>query len=259
MAERSSTMLNEHTIEKLYHMKLNGMAEAFKEQLQHPDLSDLSFEERFSLLVDYQWSWKENRRMKRLLSNAKLKINGCIEDIDYRAPRGLQKSVILQLAACDWINHAHNVIITGPTGVGKTYLACALANRACRMGFPAFYIRIPKLFQDLAVSRADGSYPKIMKKLTKSKVLVLDDLGLAPMSSPERRDLLEVIEDRHGLASTIVAAQLPIEDWHENIRDPTIADAILDRLVHSAYKINLKGESMRKLRSSLTNNKDSGK
>jgi DNA replication protein DnaC len=252
-------MLNEHTIEKLYHMKLNGMAEAFKEQLQHPDLSDLSFEERFSLLVDYQWSWKENRRMKRLLSNAKLKINGCIEDIDYRAPRGLQKSVILQLAACDWINHAHNVIITGPTGVGKTYLACALANRACRMGFPAFYIRIPKLFQDLAVSRADGSYPKIMKKLTKSKVLVLDDLGLAPMSSPERRDLLEVIEDRHGLASTIVAAQLPIEDWHENIRDPTIADAILDRLVHSAYKINLKGESMRKLRSSLTNNKDSGK
>jgi DNA replication protein DnaC len=259
MAERSSTMLNEHTIEKLYHMKLNGMAEAFKEQLQHPDLSDLSFEERFSLLVDYQWSWKENRRMKRLLSNAKLKINGCIEDIDYRAPRGLQKSVILQLAACDWINHAHNVIITGPTGVGKTYLACALANRACRMGFPAFYIRIPKLFQDLAVSRADGSYPKIMKKLTKSKVLVIDDLGLAPMSSPERRDLLEVIEDRHGLASTIVAAQLPIEDWHENIRDPTIADAILDRLVHSAYKINLKGESMRKLRSSLTNNKDSEK
>jgi DNA replication protein DnaC len=252
-------MLNKQTIEKLYHMKLNGMAEAFKEQLQQPDLSDLSFEERFALLVDQQWTWKEDRRMRRLLSQAKLKINACIEDIDFRAPRGLKKSAILQLAPCHWIRQAHNVIITGPTGAGKTYLACALANRACRMGFSAFYIRIPKLFQDLAMAKADGSYPKLMKKLTNSKVLVLDDLGLSPMSAQERRDLLEVIEDRHGLASTVVAAQLPIEHWHENIRDPTIADAVLDRLVHNAYKINLKGESMRKLRSSLTNQKDSGK
>jgi DNA replication protein DnaC len=252
-------MLNEQTIEKLYHMKLNGMAEAFKEQLQQPDLSDLSFQERFALLVDRHWTWKEDRRMRRLLSHAKLKINACIEDIDFRAPRGLKKSMILQLAACEWVRHAHNVIITGPTGAGKTYLACALANRACRMGSSAFYIRIPKLFQDLAMAKADGSYPKIMKKLTKSKVLVLDDLGLTPMSAQERRDLLEVVEDRHGLSSTIVAAQLPIELWHENIRDPTIADAVLDRLVHNAYKINLKGESMRKLHSSLTNQKDSGK
>jgi len=252
-------MLNEQTIEKLYAMKLNGMAKAFKEQLQHPDLSDLSFEERFSLMVDQQWTWKEDRRMNRLLSQAKLKINGCIEDIDYRAPRGLQKSVILQLAACEWVRRAQNVIITGPTGVGKTYLACALANRACRMGFPAFYIRIPKLFQDLATAKADGSYTKTLKKLTKYKALILDDLGLTPMSAQERRDLLEVVEDRHGLASTIVAAQLPFEHWHENIRDPTIADAVLDRLVHNAYKINLKGESMRKLRSSLTKQKDSAK
>lgn len=252
-------MLNEQTIEKLYAMKLNGMAEAFKEQLQQPDMTELSFQERFTLLVDRQWTWKEDRRMKRLLSNARLKINGCVEDIDYHAPRGLNKSMILQLADCDWIRHAHNVIITGPTGVGKTYLACALANRACRMGYTAFYIRLPKLFQELAVARADGSYPKIMKKLTKSKALLLDDLGLAPMSAQERRDLLEVIEDRHGLASTIIAAQLPIELWHENIRDPTVADAILDRLVHNAYKIHLKGESMRKLRSNLTKKKDSGK
>ena len=252
-------MLNEQTIEKLYHMKLNGMAEAFKEQLLQPDLAELSFEERFALLVDRQWTWKEDRRMRRLLSQAKLKINTCIEDIDFRTPRGLQKSVILQLASCDWIKNAHNVIITGPTGAGKTYLACALANRACRMGFPAFYIRIPKLFQDLAMAKADGSYSKIMKKLAKAKVLVLDDLGLAPMNAQERRDLLEVVEDRHGLASTIVAAQLPIEHWHENIRDPTIADAVLDRLVHNAYKINLTGESMRKLRSGLTKPKDSGK
>jgi DNA replication protein DnaC len=252
-------MLNEQTIEKLYHMKLNGMAEAFKEQLLQPDLAELSFEERFAFLVERHWTWKEDRRMRRLLSQAKLKINACIEDIDFRAHRGLQKSLILQLASCDWIKKAHNVIVTGPTGAGKTYLACALANRACRMGLSAFYIRIPKLFQDLAIAKADGSYSKTMKKLARSKVLVLDDLGLAPMSPQERRDLLEVVEDRHGLASTIVAAQLPIENWHENIRDPTIADAILDRLVHNAYKINLKGESMRKLRSTLTKKKDSGK
>ena len=252
-------MLNEQTIEKLYHMKLNGMAEAFKEHLLQPDLSELSFEDRFTLLVDRQWTWKEDRRMRRLLSQAKLKINACIEDVDFRAPRGLQKAVILQLASCDWIKNAHNVIITGPTGVGKTYLACALANRACRMGCPAFYIRIPKLFQELAMAKADGSYSKIMKKLAKSQVLILDDLGLAPMNVQERRDLLEVVEDRHGLASTIVAAQLPIDLWHDNIRDPTIADAVLDRLVHNAYKIHLKGESMRKSRSSLTKQKDSEK
>jgi DNA replication protein DnaC len=240
-------------------MKLHGMAEAFKEQLQQPDITDLAFEERFGLLVDRQWTWREDRRMRRLLANAKLKINACLEDIDYRAPRALDKSVILKLGGCDWIARAHNVIITGPTGVGKTYLACALANRACRMGYSAFYIRIPKLFQDLAIARGDGSYPKVLKKLSKAKILILDDLGLAPMNAQERRDLLEVVEDRHGLTSTLVTAQLPIQSWHENIRDPTIADAILDRLVHSAYKINLKGESMRKLHSDLTKNNRSAK
>jgi DNA replication protein DnaC len=242
-------MLIEQTLEKLYTMTLNGMAEAFKDHLQQPNMTGLSFEERFGLLVDRQWTWREDRRMKRLLSNAKLKINGCVEDIDFNTPRGIDKSVILRLANCDWIRAAQNVIISGPTGVGKTYLACALANRTCRMGFSAFYIRIPKLFQQLAIARADGSYPKIIKKLVKAKVLVLDDLGLAPMSDPERRDLLEVIEERHDLSSTIVATQLPVESWHDNIRDPTIADAILDRLIHNSYKINLKGQSMRKLRS----------
>jgi len=252
-------MLIEQTLDKLYTMKLNGMADALKELIHQPHTQDLSFEERFALIVDRQWTWKEDRRMKRLLQIAHLKINACTEDIDFKTPRGLDKSVILHLAGCDWIRHGHNIIITGPTGVGKTYLACALANRACRMGLQSYYTRLPRLFQELTIARADGSYPKLMKKLLKAKVLVLDDLGLAPMSAPERRDLLEVIEDRHGTASTIVATQLPIDHWHENIGNSTVADAILDRLVHNAHKIHLKGESMRKLRSSLTEHTKRGK
>jgi len=246
-------MLNEQTMEKLYAMKLNGMAEALEQQRAVPDVAELSFEERFSLLVDRQWTWKENRRLRRLLANAKLKINACIEDIDYKNKRGLDKSVILSLAAGQWITQAHNIIITGPTGVGKTYLACTLANSACRQGFSALYVRAPRLFQDMALAKADGTYPKLMNKLTKTKVLVIDDLGLAPLSDAERRDLLEIIEDRYDLAPTIVASQLPLDLWHDTIGDPTIADAILDRLIHNAHKIQLKGGSMRK----KTNNENS--
>jgi DNA replication protein DnaC len=239
-------MLNEQTFEKLYQMKLNGMAEAFKEQLAQPDINQLSFDERFSLLVDRQWSWKESKRLDRLLRNAKLKLNACIEDIDYKRARGIDKSVILSLAGCEWIKQAQNIIITGPTGVGKTWLACAVANLACRNGHSAMYVRTPRLLQQLVIAKADGSYAKIMNKLAKAKVLIIDDLGLAPLTDVERRDLLEVIEDRYDLCSTIITSQLTIDLWHDSIGDPTIADAILDRLVHNSHKITLKGGSMRR-------------
>ena len=249
-------MLNQQTTEKLYAMKLNAMAEAFTEQMNSPEFSELAFAERFGLLVDRQWTWKEDRRMKRLLKNAKLKINACGEDIDYKTPRGLDRSVMMNLISCNWIRKQQNVIITGATGVGKTFIACALANKACREGFSALYARAPRFYYDLAIAKADGSYPKLFSRLAKTQLLVLDDLGVSPMTDSERRNLLEVVEDRNGSGSTLVASQLPIEKWFEIIGEPTIADAILDRLVHNAHKINLKGESMRKKHSSLTQNKD---
>ena len=252
-------MLMQQTIESLYVMKLNGMAEGLKEQMSQQNVAELSFEERFALLVDRQWTYKEDRKMRRLLQNARLKINACIEDIDFKTPRGLDRSVILRLADCDWIKNGQNVIITGPTGGGKTYLACALANKACRIGLTSYYVRLPRLFQELGIAKADGSYAKVMKRLLRTRLLVLDDFGLVPLGQAERHDLLEIIEDRHGLSSTIITTQLPIGNWHDTIKDPTIADAILDRLIHNAHKITLKGESMRKLRSNLTNKKNSEK
>jgi DNA replication protein DnaC len=228
------------------------MAEELKDQLPQPDIQRLSFEERFGLIVDRQCSWKEDRRLNRYLKEAKLKLDACVEDIDYQTPRGIDQSVIMRLVSCDWVRHHQNIIITGATGTGKTFLACAIANKGCREGYRTFYIRSPKLYYELAVSRGDGSYGKMINKLARTQILIIDDLGLAPMTDSERRDLLEVIEDRHGNASTIITSQLPIENWHEHIGDPTIADAILDRLIHNAHKINLKGVSMRKKRSSLT-------
>jgi DNA replication protein DnaC len=239
-------MLNEQTFDKLYLMKLIGMAEGFKEQLDQPSLRDLSFEERFGMLVERQWAWKENKRLKRLLKEAKLKLQASIEDIDYKAPRGMEKSVILSLASCGWIRNHQNLLISGPTGVGKTFLACAFAQKACREGFRTLYLRSPQLFYQIALARADGTYATLMKRLAKTHLIVIDDLGLAPLTDPERRDLLEVIEDRHGSGSTLVTSQLPIENWHDHIGDPTIADAILDRLIHNAHQIQLKGDSMRK-------------
>ena len=252
-------MLNEQTLEKLHAMRLTGMADAFKDQMMVPDMNDLSFEERFGFLVDQHWTWKEDRRLNTLLRNAKLKDNACIEDIDYKSPRGINKSLILSLSGGDWIKNAQNVIITGSTGVGKTYLACALANGACRKGFSSLYKRSSRLFQEIAVARADGTYPKLMNKIAKAKVLIIDDFCITPMKDDEREDLLEVIEDRQGLCSTIISTQIQIKNWFETIGDPTIADAVLDRLIHNAHKINLKGESMRKIRSPLTKKNKSEK
>jgi DNA replication protein DnaC len=247
ITERRISMLNEQTIEKLYAMRLPAMAEAFREQLEVPNsCENLTFQERFGLLVDRQWSWKEDRRMQRLLKNAKLKITACVEDIDYKTPRGIDKTVMLNLSSCLWIKKHQNVIIVGPTGAGKTFLACALANKACRENIKAFYTRVPRLLQDLAMAQADGSYPQMMTKLAKICLLILDDFGLAPMTDLEQRNLLEVIEDRNNTGSTIITSQLPVNHWHEIMDNSTISDAILDRLVHKAHRIILKGESMRK-------------
>jgi len=215
-------MLNEQTIEKLYSMRLIGMADAFKDQIMQPEMNELSFEERFGFLVDQHWTWREDRRLKTLLRNAKLKDNACIEDIDYKSPRGINKSLMLSLSGCDWIRNTQNIIITGPTGVGKTYLACAFANSACRKGYSSVYKRLPRLFQEVSIARADGTYPKLMNKIAKAKVLIIDDFCISPVKESERKDLLEVIEDRQGLSSTIISTQIPVKNWFEAIGDPTI-------------------------------------
>lgn len=239
-------MLNEQTMEKLYAMKLTGMAEGMKRQME-TNMDNLSFEERFAMLVDAQHLHQENKRMKRLMKSARFKLQASLEDIDYRTPRGLDRSVMMSLGSCDWIRKRRNIIITGPTGTGKTYIACALAHKGCRDGYGSLYVRCPKLYYSLSMAKADGSYARTASKLAKTPVLILDDFGLAAMTDSERRDLLEIIDDRHESSSTIITSQLPVEHWHEVIGDPTIADAILDRIVHNAHKIKLTGkDSMRR-------------
>ena len=239
-------MLNHPTLDKLQTLRLSGMLKALSEQQQMPEINSLGFEERFALLIDREMTERENRRLGTRLKKAKLRHSCCIEDLDFKTSRGLDRTLILSLAACTWIARGINVLICGPTGVGKSYLACALAHKACLEGYTALYLRLPRLFEELRLAKVDGRYGKLMFDYAKTDLLVLDDWGLTPMTDPQRRDLLELVEDRYGRKSTIVTSQLPVASWHEAIGDPTLADAILDRIVHNAYKIELKGESMRK-------------
>ncbi len=245
-------MLIHPIIDKLRILRLNAMAHTLEEQMQMPDIESLSFEERLGLLVDREANDRENRRLKTLLRKARLRQNACMEDIDFRHPRGLDKSLMAKLFSCDWIKDSNNLLITGPTGTGKSFLGCALAQKACREGYSVQYIRIPRIFQELHIAKGDGRYGKILKDYAKTKLLLFDDWGLTKMTDESRHDLLEILEDRSAMASTLVTSQFPVSKWHDLIGDPTLADAILDRLIHSAYRIELKGDSMRKKKSLLT-------
>jgi len=243
-------MLNQPTLEKLRSLKLTGMAQAFSEQLEKP-MSDLDFEARLGLLIDREWHLRENRRLDRRLSQAKLKETACIEDIDYKHPRNLNKSVVQELIRMQWISKHLNLLITGPTGCGKTYLACALAHTACLNGFTAKYYRLPRLWQELKIAKANGSYAGFLSQVAKIDVLLLDDWGIAAPDEEQRRDLLEILDDRYQRKSTIITSQLPTTNWYEHLNDATLADAILDRLLHNAIKLELEGDSLRKHQKTL--------
>ena len=239
-------MLAQHTLEQLHTLLLTGMARAFEHQLAQTDVQALSFEERFGLLVDQEILYRDNRRLARLLKAAKLRLNACVEDIDYRHPRGLDRPFLTTLASTQWIERHQNLTITGPTGSGKTWLACALGNQACRQGWSVRYFRLPRWFESVRIAHGDGRYPQLMNQLAKTDLLILDDWGIQKMTAPQRNDLMELIEDRHGLRATLIASQLPVEHWHEYIGEATLADAILDRLLHNAHRLPLTGESLRK-------------
>jgi len=240
-------MLKHPTHERLFALGLTGMAHAWEEQ-QKQDLADLSFEDRLALLIDREMVERENKRTKARLRVATLRQPATPEDVDYRAARGLDRTTFVRLTSGEWIDQHQNLLITGPTGTGKTWLACALGHRACRDNRATLYQRVPRLLEALALARGDGRYARILKSLVRVQLLILDDWGLVPLTQDQRRDVLEIIDDRFGRASTIVTSQLPVDHWHSHIGDPTIADAVLDRLLHTAHRIELKGDSMRKLR-----------
>jgi len=240
-------MLNQPTLEKLETMHLHGMAEAFRKQAQQTGLAELSFEERLAMLVDQEWIWRQNRALARRLTQAKFRYRASVEDIDFRLARGLDRSLIRSLTPnSSWVHQHQQIFLLGPTGVGKTWLACALAEKACRDGFTAFFRQAPKLFRELVLARADGSLSNFLARLAKIDVLVVDDFANSPLAETERRDFLEICEDRYQLRSMILTSQVPVKRWHEQIGDPTLADSILDRLVHNAHQIELKGNSARK-------------
>lgn len=240
-------MLNEPTLQKLTAMRLDGMVKAWQEQQDDPQYAALGFDERFGLIVDAEVLHRENRGMTRRLREARLRIaQACLEDLRKADQRGIDRALMRQLATCQWIVAHKRVLITGATGTGKTYVACALAHQACRKGHRTLYRRIPRLLDELSLARADGSYANLMTRFAQSDLLVLDDWGLVTLNDKQRRDLLEVLEDRYGERATIITSQFPTSDWHAYLGEPTLADAIMDRLIHGAYKITLKGPSQRK-------------
>ncbi len=240
-------MLHQPTLEKLEAMRLHGMAQAWRELAKSDQAGELSFEERMALLVDRQFAWRENEAFAARLRRAKLRANACVEDIDYRAARGLDKTLLRSLAAASaWVEKHENVFVCGPTGVGKSFLACALAQKACRDGYSAYYTRAAALFRDLALARADGSLRNMLLRLSRIDVLVVDDWAMTPLSEVEARDFWEICEDRCQARSLVLTSQMPVAKWHSQIGDSTVAEGILDRIIHRAHRIELKGDSMRK-------------